>query len=57
MLSTTFAPVDGTPVTSDYILGPGDKLIINYFGNNEDKQESFISREGNFYLPKIGLYF
>ncbi len=54
---TTFAPVDGTPVTSDYILGPGDKLIINYFGNNEDKQESFISREGNFYLPKIGPVF
>tara|TARA_B100000963_G_scaffold353841_1_gene369243 strand:- start:4146 stop:5945 length:1800 start_codon:yes stop_codon:yes gene_type:complete len=51
---TTFAPVDGTPVTSDYILGPGDKLLLNYFGNDEDKQESFISREGNFYLPKIG---
>jgi protein involved in polysaccharide export with SLBB domain len=54
---TTFAPVDGTPVTSDYILGPGDKLILNYLGNNEDKQESYITREGNFYLPKIGPVF
>ena len=25
---TTFAPVDNTPVPSDYVLGPGDKLSI-----------------------------
>ncbi len=51
---TTFAPVSGVPVTSDYIVGPGDKFSISYFGNEVLKTESFVSREGNLILPLIG---
>ena len=51
---TTFAPIQNSPVSSSYILGPGDKLRINYFGNEESQNESYISREGFVILPLIG---
>jgi protein involved in polysaccharide export with SLBB domain len=51
---TTFAPVDNTPVSSEYILGPGDKLIVNFFGSEDEEVEVFINREGKIILPFIG---
>ena len=51
---TTFAPIQNSPVTSSYILGPGDKLTINYFGNEESETETYVSREGFIILPLIG---
>lgn len=51
---TTFAPVNNIPVSSDYILGPGDKLQVNLYGNENKKFQSFISREGSFFLPPLG---
>jgi protein involved in polysaccharide export with SLBB domain len=51
---TTFAPVNNTPVSNNYILGPGDKLIVNLYGAITKKYESFISREGTFFLPPLG---
>ncbi len=52
---TTFAPVDNSPVTPDYLLGPGDKLNINFYGNIEREINTTINREGNIILPEIGL--
>lgn len=51
---TTFAPVSNIPVSSNYILGPGDKLLINFFGNENSEIEAYISREGKISLPKLG---
>lgn len=51
---TTFSPVDNIPVSSDYILGSGDKLTINLYGNTSQEIQSFITREGNFFLPPLG---
>jgi protein involved in polysaccharide export with SLBB domain len=51
---TTFAPVNNVPIGSDYILGPGDKLLVNLYGNTSNKFESFVSRDGNFFLPPLG---
>lgn len=52
---TTFAPVDNTPVTPDYVLGPGDRLLVNFYGSKEREVEVIISREGKVILPFIGL--
>ena len=35
-------------------MGPGDKLQVNLYGNDNDKFQSFISREGSFFLPPLG---
>ncbi len=51
---TTFAPINNVPVASDYILGPGDKLLVNLYGTSNRNVESYISREGNFFLPPLG---
>ncbi|HEU5408474.1 MAG TPA: hypothetical protein VFU48_11950, partial [Nitrospira sp.] len=29
---STFAPVDRVPVTADYLIGPGDELLIRAWG-------------------------
>ena len=50
---TTFAPVDNSPVNSSYILGPGDKLEVNFYGSKERKVKTTIKREGKVVLPFI----
>ena len=51
---STFAPTSNTSITNDYVLGPGDKLLINLFGAEESETKAFISREGKIIVPLIG---
>ena len=51
---TTFAPGETAPITGSYVVGPGDKFTIEYFGNEAARQTIQISREGVINLPKIG---
>jgi protein involved in polysaccharide export with SLBB domain len=51
---TTFAPVDSSPVNSSYIIGPGDKLEVNFYGSKERKVKANVNREGKVVLPFIG---
>lgn len=51
---STFVQTSSSPVPSDYVLGPGDKLEINYFGSKVQSQEKYIARNGDIFLPLIG---
>ena len=51
---TTFALSSNVPLPTDYILGPGDKILVEFFGNNTEKREGYISRSGKFNLPLLG---
>ena len=51
---STFAPANIVPVSFSYILGPGDELIVSYYGSNEDSITGFIQRDGTFNLPLLG---
>lgn len=51
---STFAPSNNISISADYILGPGDKLSVSFFGSNDDEAEAYISREGIIVLPKLG---
>lgn len=51
---STFAPADDTPVNSSYSMGPGDKLLVSFYGANEKRYEVDVNREGNVVLPFIG---
>jgi len=42
------------PVTSDYLLGPGDQLVIEYWGSSSQKLQSVVDREGRVVLPEAG---
>jgi protein involved in polysaccharide export with SLBB domain len=51
---STFAPSNSAPLSSSYTLGPGDKIELNYYGTEQLRVESFISRDGTFELPLLG---
>ena len=51
---STFAPVDQVPVTSNYVVGPGDQLLIRVWGQINFNAEVTVDRTGMVYLPQIG---
>jgi protein involved in polysaccharide export with SLBB domain len=42
------------PVSSDYVIGPGDTLLINIWGSVQESFPVEIDREGKIMLPKSG---
>ncbi len=51
---STFAPVDHIPVTADYVIGPGDELMIRAWGQIDLDVHASVDRNGNVFLPKVG---
>ncbi len=51
---TTFAPVEHVPVPADYVLGPGDELLIRAWGKIDLDSRVTVDRNGQVYLPKVG---
>ncbi len=51
---TTFAPVDRIPVTADYVIGPGDELLIRAWGQIDLDVHARVDRNGEIYVPKVG---
>src|SRR3984957_13109793 len=51
---TTFAPVERVPVPADYVLGPGDELLIRAWGKIELDSRVMVDRNGQVYLPRVG---
>lgn len=51
---TTFAPVDRVPVSPDYVIGPGDEIILRAWGQVTISTRTTVDRSGNIYIPKVG---
>jgi protein involved in polysaccharide export with SLBB domain len=51
---STFAPLREVNVTPDYLLGPGDQLIIRIWGQVNFNAQLTVDRTGSIYLPQIG---
>jgi polysaccharide export outer membrane protein len=51
---TTFAPVERVPVPADYVLGPGDELLIRAWGKIDLDSRVTLDRDGQVYLPRVG---
>jgi protein involved in polysaccharide export with SLBB domain len=51
---STFAPISSMPVPSDYVLGPGDELLIRSWGQLNVELRTTIDRSGQIYFPKVG---
>ncbi len=51
---STFAPVDRIPVTADYVIGPGDELLIRAWGQVDFDARVIVDRAGAIFLPKVG---
>jgi protein involved in polysaccharide export with SLBB domain len=50
----TFAPVDRVPVSSDYVIGPGDALQLTVWGQINFTRRLVVDRSGDVYLPEVG---
>jgi len=51
---TTFAPLENVPVPADYVLGPGDQLLIRAWGKIEIDARATVDRNGQIALPRVG---
>lgn len=49
-----FAPVMDTPVGPDYVIGPGDTIILTSWGTLEGNFRLDVNRSGEVMLPKVG---
>ncbi len=54
---TTFAPVEHIPVTSDYVVGPGDQLLIRGWGQLSLNVRARVDRNGNIFIPEVGNFY
>jgi protein involved in polysaccharide export with SLBB domain len=50
----TFAPATDIPVPSDYVIGPGDNVRVQLFGNQNQTFTLLVSRDGTINFPKLG---
>ena len=51
---TTFAPVDNVPVTPEYLIGPGDELLIRAWGQIDIDYRAVVDRNGVISIPRVG---
>lgn len=51
---STFAPVTNVPVPLDYVLGPGDELAVQLYGNQNRNLTLTVGRDGRVSFPEIG---
>lgn len=51
---STFAPVGDIPVPQDYVIGPGDEIVLNGWGQVDIDLRVTVDRNGIINLPKVG---
>ncbi len=49
-----FEPVTTGPVPPDYVLGPGDSIRVQLYGNKSGIYEYEVTRDGILNLPELG---
>ncbi len=51
--ATDKAPLS-VPVGADYVLGPGDELVVDYWGTTSQHLQRSVDREGRVSIPEAG---
>lgn len=51
---STFAPADQIPVTSDYVVGAGDEVLVRLWGPESFNSQLTVDTSGSIYIPKVG---
>jgi polysaccharide export outer membrane protein len=50
----TFAPATDIPVPADYVVGPGDEVRVQLFGNVDENYSLVVNRDGSINFPDVG---
>lgn len=53
-IPSSFAPADQIPVTSDYVIGPGDQILLRFWGPDTFNSQLTVDTGGAVYIPKVG---
>lgn len=51
---STFAPATDVPVPAEYVVGPGDTLEVQLFGNTKGRYSLIVGRDGRIDFPETG---
>ena len=51
---TSFMPAIDIPIPSEYVMGPGDNIIVQLYGKENLSHALTINREGEIQFPKLG---
>lgn len=51
---TTFEPLAFGPVSPEYLIGPGDEVIVSVWGAQELNARAVVNRDGFVILPDVG---
>jgi len=51
---STFAPVSDAPIPSNYRVGPGDEIVVQLFGKDNDTYRLTVNRQGVVNFPSLG---
>ena len=51
---STFAPATNVPVPAGYVLGPGDELSVQLYGNKNTTLKLDVGRDGRVNVPQLG---
>ena len=51
---TTFAPADQIPALSDYVVGPGDQILLRLWGPESFNGQLTVDSTGSIYIPQVG---
>jgi len=47
--------LDNLPAPVNYLVGPGDEIIITIWGDTQLREKATISRDGSIYFENVGL--
>ena len=55
--STTFQPSVNIPAPINYVIGPGDEVVISLWGETQLVQRLAVAPDGSIYIPDAGLVY
>ncbi|WP_287127957.1 SLBB domain-containing protein [Candidatus Cyanaurora vandensis] len=51
---STFTAADQVPALNNYVVGPGDEILVRGWGQIDVDYSAAVDRTGNFFMPKVG---
>ncbi len=51
---SSFSPIGDLPVPSDYIVGPGDEILVQLYGKENESYRLTVGRDGSIDFPRLG---
>ncbi len=51
---STFAPADQVAPLPDYVVGPGDQILLRLWGHDSLNSQLTVDKSGSIYVPQVG---